>query len=1067
MRVPKILILCALFALLLGPATPGQASLPAQEDNPQAIDAIPVLACAGTGTGGDLADLRGIRFTVDQAFQFVEVRLAGSVAGNYVITAELRRSSGFVTTPIATDTISVNLPETGSVPFHPVQFDFGNITVTGDETFTVKMLNVDSAGTPYLETFGIGNTPCPNVQETDENNVADPTERGDPAGFKALAPNPNTLTITSSYAAIPPNIDGKISSGEWDLSNTLPFDNGFITFRNDGLRLYILIDVLYDLHADDVRGGDYFWLSFDVNENAAIDPNVDLMYNTTVSEHNMRYQYYLGPGSWTGLQPETRSARARGFGCFFADGTFSLTSIFPLRFECTRHRLWEFGIDLDEISATAGSTLKMGFRVASATPSFINNTPPSFSTDFSNLISVVTAPVLFIAPDPDYTISLDTDAIEVTQAIQDRDNTLPLVQDKSTVARVYVDVNNAVLPQGVTALLYGSRDGVDLPGSPLMLYYSAPTSINRSVLNHTANFAIPTTWDSGDVSFYAKARSLHNQEVTSTPFEIAFNLRDVPTYWYIPINTGTNEAPVLISTATMNAQRSYLEAVYPVARVNWVQKPWTVIGPTTVGNTIAELNDYYNSAALAWILSIIFTGNAPFDLPDQIYGFVPSGGGISDPTWIGANGRVGRGFLGTSLEGTAAHEINHNLDRSANGTWGRHVPGGCGAGGPDPAWPYANDDIQEVGFDTRLPWVDTAVQDSVIPSNFPDFMSYCQSGKLPTKWISPYRWTNIFNTLMPPASNLAAQAAAEAQEVYYISGMIQDDGTGSLNPAFIQMGEPSLPAQPANAEIQLRGAKDELLGSMPFNVDFLEDPEEPFTVTYFNLRVPVPTSASVAKNVMVYNDGTLDEIVISSNTPTVTVNPPTLAGQTLPAEGLQTVGALLTISWTASDEDGDALSFTLLYSPDSGKNWFPIASNISGSSYEVDTSTLPCGAGGIFRVIVTDGANTSEDDSDAAVALPNNPPSVLIAGEQTVLPDAPVVLTGQAFDTEDGPITDEESFVWTEGETVLGTGSVLEAMLSYGYHDITLSVTDSQDNTTQVVYRVLVGHVVYMPIVIR
>lgn len=1057
----KLILIVLLLSMILGPVLPAQASPPQQENAPESVDSIPVLVCAGTGTGGDQAFLRGIRFSVNQSFNAVEVRMSGSVSDAYSFTVELRRSTGFTATPIVAPLVQVDLPVSGATPYTPVRIEFGNIAVSGTETFTLKFVNYKSTNLPFIEVFGIGNKPCAGVEETDENNVAVPTERGDPAGFKVLAPNPASLTVTSSYAATPPVIDGVINFGEWDMSSKLPFDNGFVTFRNDGIRLYVLIDVLYDLNADDVNSGDYFWLSFDTNKNGVIDPNVDINYGVTPVEHNMRYQYYLGPGSWTGLQPTTRSSRARGFGCFFSDGSFTLSGFKPLKFSCARHRLWELAIDLDEIGATAGQTLKMGLRVASATPSFINDTPTNFSSNFSNLVSVVTAPVLFLAPDPDYTISLDANPIEVTQAIQTRTNTLSLVRDKSTVARVYVDVNGAFSAQGVAAFLYGSRGGVDLPGSPMMKYYNAPTSIDRAEITHTANFALPATWDEGTVAFSSRARSLHDQEVASGAINLTFNPRDVPVYWYIPINTGTNATPNLISNANMNSQRSYLEATYPVPKVTWVQKPWTVIGPTTVANTIAELNDYYNSVAVAWFLTVLFTGNQPFALPDQIYGFTPSGGGISDPTWIGANGRVARGFLGSSLEGTMAHEINHNLDRSANGTWGRHVPNGCGAAGPDPAWPYANDDIQEVGFDTRQPWVDTAAQTSVIPSNFPDFMSYCQSGMLPTKWISPYRWSNLFSTFSVPAAS-DVQSITALGNMYYISGSINQNGTGALNPAFIQVGESSIPARVANASIELRGPKDEIVGGLPFNVSFLIDPEEPFSTTYFNLMVPVPVDATVSRIVLVYNNAVLDEIVVSNNPPVVTVNQPSAGGQALSAESILAPASILTLSWTASDADGDTLSYTILYSPDGGSNWYPVASNVTTSSLEIDTTTLPGGTGGIFRVIATDGANTSEDDNNTPVVMPNNFPSVVVSGANQVPEGAATSLTGEAFDAEDGELL-EENYVWSEAGTPLGTGKTLNALLSLGTHTVTLSVADSNGNTTEVNFVVFVGNMLYLP----
>jgi hypothetical protein len=1065
MKPYKLLFIFVILALILGPVLPAQASQPMAGNSPEEADAVPILVCAGTGlSGGDNAFLRGIRFTVSQSFNAVEVRMAGSSAGTYSFTAELRRSSGYITKPIATTNVVVNLVASGSSPMQIVRMEFGNISVSGTETFTLKFIDVRSVGTLYMEVFGIGVKPCANVEETDENDVAAPTERGDPAGFKVLAPNPDSLTVTSSFTSTPPTLDGVISSGEWDMSNKLPFDNGFLSFRNDGIRLYVLIDVLYDLHADDLGSGDYFYLTFDTNQNGVIDPNVDMNYGVTVNEHNLRYQYYLGANIWTGLQPSTRSARARGFGCFAADGSFSLASFKPIKLNCTKHRVWELAIDLDEIQAVAGETLKMGVKVASATPAYINELPENFTEDFSDLISVVTAPVVFLAPDPDYTITLDTDAIEITQAIQDRDNTLALVEDKTTVARVYVDVNNAAIGQGVTAFLYGSRNGVDLPGSPLMKFYNAPTSINRTELNHTANFALPVSWDEGTVTFSSRARSLHEQEVSSTPFNLTFSEREVPVYWYVPINTGTNNTPNLISNTEMDSQRSYLEAIYPVPSVTWVQKPWTVIGPTTIGNTIADLNDYYNSVALAWLLTVIFTGKEPFALPDQIYGFVPSGGGLSDPTWIGANGRVGYGFRGTSREGTLAHEINHNLDRSSDGTWGRHIPFGCGASGTDPSWPYANDDIQEVGFDTRLPWVDNAAQTNVIPGTTPDIMSYCQSGILPTKWISPYRWTNLFNNFAPSGVS-ALSAAAVATNVYYLSGAIQEDGTGSLNPAFIQLGEPSIPENEGNAEIQLLGPKGELVGNLIFNIDFLDDPEEPFSTSFFNLRIPVPETA-VSRIVLVYKDQVVDEILVSSNAPTITVNSPSVNGQSLSEVGALAAGSLVTLSWTASDLDNDPLSFTILYSPDNGANWYPVASNITGSSYDIDTSVLPGGDGGIFRVIVTDGANTSEDDNDTPVVLPDNSPVVLISGAHQVPNGTVVSLSGDAYDAEDGDLP-EEQYAWSEGDTALGYGKTLDVLLDLGIHSITLTVSDSNENTTSVNYMVIVGNTLYLPTTTR
>jgi hypothetical protein len=191
--------------LLPPTATPPPSSTPPPTDTPLPTDtptatptstptmtptpALPqtILTCPGVGSGGDLATARGIRFTVNQSFTQIKVRLAGGTAGAYNINAELRRSNGFLgpAEAVVSNQI-INVAATGSEPYTEVILDFGDIAVGGNETFTLKFILNSGPGSLYLEIFGIGNTPCPNVEETNENNVANPTERSDPAGFEVI-----------------------------------------------------------------------------------------------------------------------------------------------------------------------------------------------------------------------------------------------------------------------------------------------------------------------------------------------------------------------------------------------------------------------------------------------------------------------------------------------------------------------------------------------------------------------------------------------------------------------------------------------------------------------------------------------------------------------------------------------------------------------------------------------------------------------------------------------------------------------------------------------------------------
>jgi hypothetical protein len=519
---------------------------------------------------------------------------------------------------------------------------------------------------------------------------------------------------------------------------------------------------------------------------------------------------------------------------------------------------------------------------------------------------------------------------------------------------------------------------------------------------------------------------------------------------------------VLPSNSTIAAQESYLKTIYPVRDVTFVHKPWTVIGPTTVNNTISDLNNYYNSTLIAWFITVLFTGKQPFVLPDQIYGFTPSGGGLSDPVWIGGAGRVARGFLGTSLEATMAHEINHNLDRSASGTWGRHTPFGCGAVGPDPSWPYTNSNVNEIGFDTRLPWSSGGGQLTVVPSSDPDIMSYCQSGHLPTKWISPYRWQNLFGTLTSSADAHTLQQASQVGNVYYISGQVNRDGSAKLNPVLYQPGMPSQGVPRGKYAVQLLDANDTILASQPFNVVFPDDPEEPVDAIYFNFQIAppvVPGQAPLAgmKVRLVLGGTTLDEIQQSNNAPTVSITAPT---------GGENWSGLQTLKWDANDLDGDPLSYTVLYSQDNGTIWNPVGTTIS-DTLDVDLDQLPGGTQAIFRVIASDGFNNSQADSNPITVGDHAPQVTILAPVAGVVvkPGSALALSGDAQDLEDGSLPDS-AFVWTEGSTVLGSGRTLSAQLPAGTYALTLSVGDSSGNTGQASVEVKVAYQVSLPLVL-
>lgn len=125
------------------------------------------------------------------------------------------------------------------------------------------------------------------------------------------------------------------------------------------------------------------------------------------------------------------------------------------------------------------------------------------------------------------------------------------------------------------------------------------------------------------------------------------------------------------------------------------------------------------------------------------------------------------------------------------------------------------------------------------------------------------------------------------------------------------------------------------------------------------VALPAGTAA-----VQVLLDGVVVETIAVDAAPTVAV--------AAPAAGVQVArGAPLGVTWTASDPDGDPLTFELMISDDDGATWQPLASALTGTSHTV---ALPEDVGGDavrVKVIASDGSRFAEATSDRFGAEPS------------------------------------------------------------------------------------------------
>jgi hypothetical protein len=426
----------------------------------------------------------------------------------------------------------------------------------------------------------------------------------------------------------------------------------------------------------------------------------------------------------------------------------------------------------------------------------------------------------------------------------------------------------------------------------------------------------------------------------------------------------------------------WLRRLYPVPAVEYYRLPvpdlvWE--GELNKGELLQELLYTY------WL----YTQHNPVESwPDQLFGWLSPevyNGGASDPAWCtdcagSHSGRVAFGSLRSERDiggpRILAHEIAHNL--GAKHAWSptQQQDGQCfRAEGADiqvdPTWPYAETPyIQEIGLDL---YSDPPL---VYPAATYDMMAYCAQ-----PWISPYTYRTLFESqLLQPISG-DSNASADfrpnqpPKNTLLISGLIYPNGTAS-QPQVVQLET----AQPANPIPQSGPTTEDYSGDYCLTLSAYDNAtlaKYCFAATFVDTETGLLTEASpyffTLPNLEVsqiaritLNSGTtsLATLTPSSTPPDVTLTFPN-AGETLSDQQ--------TITWQARDTDGDQLTYDLLYSPDAGQTWLPLAVHLTERHYTFETAALLFSQQALIRVIANDGFHTQIDETDKTFTIDNLP----------------------------------------------------------------------------------------------
>lgn len=659
---------------------------------------------------------------------------------------------------------------------------------------------------------------------------------------------------------------------------------------------------------------------------------------------------------------------------------------------------------------------------------------------------------------------LSVSHVEVTQGIQDVNNEVPLIAGKPTLVRVYVDCGEGCTAvEDVTGELEIQTASTQLT---LTLDNDAITAVHtdwqnqRGELDTTLNFVIlPGEVNlAGTTTFTPKLNGESGDPQTFT-FEPGENIPIA----VLPVRYRHNGIDVSPSPEMAPSGHWWASRVFPVVPQPIVlpEMTWTgsCFGNYCIDDDLREIRVAFFFMRLRAYLEL---HNMLSDQDaDLIYAWWPHTvyrGGTSNAQARTALGGDDPQYYSQ----TFAHESAHLLGRPHTDSGSQNNCGNPSPGLPSD-WPYTTATIQEWGLD--LSEYGSALSPLKDPARTYDYMSYCWVPFGPNNevkgppWTSPHTFERIYT--QSPTSNTIQNSSSYVTEQSYlmISGLVFSNNTASLEPSWM-IPSTTVPGNPLAGTdycVEAQAADGSPLSDYCFDLNFVSsETGETTTVDFFNVMLPY--LPGITQVVLEKSGTTLASQVVSQNEPTVTVLTPN-GGESWNGESVQTV------RWAGSDADGDKLTYNVFYSPD-GSRWTPIATNIDESEVEVNTETLAGSEQSRIRVLATDGFHTSEDESDAVFSVERKAPLPFIFSPHdggNVRPDMPTVLTGTAYDQEDGVLEGNALFWSSNVDGYLGTGEMILARLSHGEHVVSLTAVDSDGSQAVVSVHVSVGHSVYLP----
>jgi hypothetical protein len=262
--------------------------------------------------------------------------------------------------------------------------------------------------------------------------------------------------------------------------------------------------------------------------------------------------------------------------------------------------------------------------------------------------------------------------------------------------------------------------------------------------------------------------------------------------------------------------------------------------------------------------------------------------------------------------------------------------------------------------------------------------------------------------------------------------------------------------QPGDFTLELLDAAGQALSATSFFVDFAVPEIGLVTDTSFSASTRY---AAGAATVRVRKGG---KVLFSR---AISPHPPIV--QILNPRGGETLGGPLTISWNASDPDGNPLTYSVLYLRDDGTPTL-LADRLTTKSFQWSSPSLSGGSkSGRIVVRANDGSNEASATS-APFSVSKSGPTVTILSPQngTAVPAGiQSTFSGAGSDPEDGYLPAKSLSFHSSIDGNLGTGGHVTRKLSAGVHTITLRGVDRDGMAAQTSITLTVGGASSVPII--